>query len=90
MFLHRYFLEFGRGRKVDDENQRKKEILTRQREEDDYRDEYEDNLESSSDESDDNEDNNITRTLLMLGRQSVIAELLAGLRGGILDFLVFM
>ena len=48
-------LESRKQRKVDNENQREKEILRRLREEEDYWDEYEDNLESSSDESDDNE-----------------------------------
>ena len=43
-------------RKVDYENQRKKEILRRQKQEEDYWDEYEDyNSQSSSDESDCNE-----------------------------------
>ena len=45
-------LESRKHRKVDKENQRKKEILRKQREEEDYWDEYEDySLESSSDES---------------------------------------
>ena len=46
-------LESRKHRKVDHENQRKKGILRRQREEEDYWDEYEDySVESSSDESD--------------------------------------
>lgn len=49
-------LESRKHRKVDKENQRKKEILRKQREEEDYWDEYEDySLESSSDESECNE-----------------------------------
>ena len=45
-------LESRKHRKVDKENQRKKEIWRKQREEEDYWDEYEDySLESSSDES---------------------------------------
>ena len=50
-------LESRKHRKVVDyENQRKKEILRRQREEEDYWDEYEDfSLDSSSEESDGNE-----------------------------------
>ena len=44
-------LESRKHRKVDKENQRKKEILRKQREGEDYWDEYEDySLESSSDE----------------------------------------
>ena len=46
-------LESRKHQKVDNENQRKKGILRRQREEEDYWDEYEDySFESSSDESD--------------------------------------
>ena len=46
-------LESRKHRKVDCKNQRKKEILRRQREEEDYWDEYEDfSLDSSSGESD--------------------------------------
>ena len=49
-------LESRKHRKVDYENQRKKEILRRQRQEEDYWDVFEDyNSESSSDESDCNE-----------------------------------
>ena len=49
-------LESRKHRKVDNENQRQKEILRRQRKEEDYWDEYEDfYLESSTDESDNNE-----------------------------------
>ena len=45
-------LESRKPRKIDRETQRKKEILRRQREEEDFWDEYEDfSLESSSDES---------------------------------------
>ena len=45
-------LESRKRRKVDKENQRKKAILRKQREEEDYWDEYEDySLDSSSDES---------------------------------------
>ena len=47
-------LESRKQRKVDNKNQREKEFLRRQREEEDYWDEYEDNLESNFDESDDN------------------------------------
>ena len=48
-------LETRKHRKVDNENQRQKEIL-RQRKEEDYWDEYEDfYLESSTDESDNHE-----------------------------------
>ena len=46
-------LESRKKRKVNNEIQRKKEILRRQREQEDYWDEYEDySLDSSSDESD--------------------------------------
>lgn len=50
-FITARSLENRKHRKVDEGNERKKEILGRQREEEDYWDEYKDfNLESSSDE----------------------------------------
>ena len=55
-FITGRFLESRKYRKVDNENQRQKGILRRQREEEEYWDEYEDySLKSSSDESDCNE-----------------------------------
>ena len=49
-------LESRKKQKIDNEIQRKKEILRRQREQEDYWDEYEDyNLYSSSDESNSDE-----------------------------------
>ena len=51
-FITARSLESRKHRKADNENQQKKEILRRQREEEDYWDEYEDySLEPSSDES---------------------------------------
>ena len=85
-------LESRKHRKVDYENQRKKEILRRQRQEEDYWDEYEDyNSEYSSDESDCNKpspdepssDEEEEKVIRDNGREKVTHEGLGDDEGGV-------